>query len=137
MSQVLHVHLPKIPWPRRAATISITLTGKATPQVALNSVLVIDRSGSMGDPAYTMSTTIPKIEALESAISVYYDALRVNDTYSGVTFNSSPAVPVGWTTKTTNASTIDAALQSGASGMVPTGSTSIGSDLDRQYFSRI
>jgi hypothetical protein len=105
----------------RAATLSITLIGKVAPRVPMNSILVIDRSGSMADPAYTMGAPVPKIDALQSAVSVYFDAMGAGDNYSAVTFNSSAATPVGWTAKTTT-STLDPAL----SGLVPTGSTSIG-----------
>src|ERR1041385_4058393 len=77
----------------RAATLSITLTGKVAPRVPLNSILVIDRSGSMADPAYTLTTMIPKIQALESAVSVYFDAMGSTDAYSAVTFRST-ATPV-------------------------------------------
>ena len=105
----------------RAATLSITLTGKVAARMALNSILVIDQSGSMGDPAYTMGPTVPKIQALESAVNVYYSAMGVGDGYSAVTFNNSATQAVGWTNKTM-ASVLDPAL----TGLVPNGSTSIG-----------
>lgn len=56
------------------ATQDITLTGKGTTPIPLDTVLVLDRSGSMRDPAGDRI----KVQAMRDAAMLYTDLLREN-----------------------------------------------------------
>lgn len=101
--------------------------------VSLSTVLVVDRSGSMSDPAYT-GATIPKIEALQQAVSLFYAALRPEDRVGVVKYNSNaePYLPIANRPADLMANYPDElklpAISNSAQ-LRPTGSTAIGKGL--------
>lgn len=90
-----------------------------TPRADADSVLVIDRSGSMGDSG--------KLTAAQAASRLYVDSWRQGDQIGVVSFNSAPAVNLSlrnWTDAPAGGSR--QAAFNAINGLTPTGSTAIG-----------
>ncbi|HEY0652741.1 MAG TPA: VWA domain-containing protein [Chryseosolibacter sp.] len=98
--------------------------------VALNAVLVVDRSGSMASPAYTSGTT-SKITALQRAASLFYDALRTGDNFGVVKYNNTATDYIPFAART---ATLPANLETSATSdinkLLPMGATAIGQGLE-------
>jgi hypothetical protein len=121
------------------ASQTITLSGNGVSPTPLDSVLVLDRSGSMADPA----GDIKKIEALRSAAQLYADLLRFDpltntgDQLGFVKYNAanSDYMPLGLMDGAQRSAILNTFLSAGAvtdpSRIQPDGSTGIGGAMQR------
>jgi len=116
-----------------ATTLTIRLSGTVAVRQPLNTILVVDKSGSMGDPAYTMTGSVRKIDALQNAVSLFYDLLKDGtDKYGVVRFASVADPYVAFTTKSGSLpALLQASATTGSGGLFPNGSTSIGDGMTK------
>jgi hypothetical protein len=119
--------------PLVASSLDVTLTGTPVAPTTADVVLVLDRSGSMAEPALSGFRTISKAQLRNEAAQMLVDLLRDGDQIGIVRFNQdaqdhmtletagAPVVGMG---------RVDATTALGSTDLNPLGSTSIGDGMD-------
>ncbi len=122
--------LTRGPAANNSVILTFQLSGTGDVRQPLNSILVVDKSGSMADPAFTMTGSITKAQALQQALGVFYDVLDPQDNLAVVAFSSTASTIVNFQTKPSALPT-EINTSSPVSGpLAPGGSTSIGAGLN-------
>jgi len=117
--------------PLAGTSLDVSLTGTPVAISTVDVVLVLDRSGSMNDPALVGLRYVSKAELRNQAAQMLVDLLRDGDRIGLVRFNEDAqphmalgvAGPVGGTGKA------DAALALADSNLDPSGATSVGDGM--------
>ncbi len=117
------------PAANNSTILTFKFSGTGDARQPLNSILVVDKSGSMADPAFTMTSTITKAQALQQALDVFYNTLDAQDNLGVVAFSSSASTIVNFQTKPAAIPTEINATSPVSGPLAPGGSTSIGAGL--------
>lgn len=120
--------------PVTASSLDVSLTGTAVPVTTADVVLVLDRSGSMAEPALTGFRFVSKTELRNQAAQFVVDLLRPGDRIGLVRFNHDAqlhmaleeAGPEGTGTGRLNAATALASAD-----LNPSGATSVGDGMSQ------